>query len=130
MQRKVGSGVTYSDDLLKSGKHLFGSKFDGVFSADQIPSKFRSIIANLDDSDEPGSHWVAIARAPCGRYLVYDSFGRDSDKILKGKLRALKKVQDTENDAEQDKEEDNCGARCLAWLDVFHGHGALAAYQI
>ena len=126
---KLGNGETYSNELADVGKEMFGKKFNGVFSADEIPQKFTSIIANLDDRSEGGSHWIAIARTPEGKYLVYDSFGRKTDKIIGQGVSHLD-TYDTEYDAEQDVKEENCGARCLAWLKVFHRFGKEAAYQI
>lgn len=129
-EKEIGSGPSYSHELERVGKQAFGPKFDGVFAADQIPRRFSSIIANLDNSDEKGSHWIAIARAaPRKKYLVYDSFGRKTSKIIGHGVGHLE-TYDTEGDAEQTKAEDNCGPRSLAWLKVFFTLGPRAAAQI
>ena len=126
----VGNGETHSANLEKVGKEMFDKKFAGVFAADTIPksTNFKYCIANLDNSDQPGSHWVAMARLPGPkRYLVYDSFGRSTSEILPD-LQVPN--EQTEQDAEQKREEDNCGARCLAWLTMFDMFGPDVARQI
>jgi len=115
-RKRLGEGITYEDDLRNRGKTLFGSKFNGVYAADE-PRPFRGYnIINLDRSNEPGSHWVAEANS-----LIYDSFGRN------GILRGSGSSQYTDPDAEQKVSEDNCGQRCLAWLGVYNDMGEKTA---
>ena len=50
----------------------------GVYAADQIPSRLShpaAIVANLDTSDKPGSHWVAFYIDSHGRGTFFDSYG-------------------------------------------------------
>jgi hypothetical protein len=54
---------------------------------------------------------------------VYDSFGRDIS--LKQKNNIM-----TEDDAEQTPKEQNCGARCVAWLVVVAVKGIKTALTI
>lgn len=52
--------------------------FVGVFPADKIPHITQTpagIIFNLDDSDQPGSHWVGVWINVDGRATYFDSFG-------------------------------------------------------
>ena len=126
-EKLAGKGPTYGLDLEKVCTNTFGDKFSGVFAADTIPKKFIYCIANLDTHDKPGSHWVAIARTMGDEYMVYDSFGRRTTSILHD--LDLKTI-DTEHDAEQKDHEDNCGARCLAWLIVYDIFGADVAVTI
>jgi hypothetical protein len=56
--------------------------FIGVFALDQIPlyqilplTKTVKFIANLEPSNLPGSHWVAVKRTN-GHGFYFDSFGR------------------------------------------------------
>ena len=94
IETKMGTGITYSTDLInKLGKHLFGIKFKGVYSSDDtIPKGY--VIVNVDKSNQPGSHWLAI----CDN-LVYDSFGRKTSKLIPH--LTLKNYRDAEYDAEQ-----------------------------
>ena len=49
--------------------------FDGVFSADTLPSKPHLLVVNTDDSHKPGRHWVCMwVKNGYGEY--FDSFGQ------------------------------------------------------
>ena len=122
----VGTGTTTTTALLKAAKELLGRNFTGVYPSDKVPHNFKSVIANLDSSKQGGSHWIAIAKKKKGNYLVYDSFGRPTRKII----RLKHATQDADYDAEQADHEENCGARCIAWLLVFYNHGEKAAQLI
>jgi len=77
-------------------------------------------IANLDSSNESGSHWVGIVKNS-GKKLIYDSFGRKTKNILPNMTSTV----DTEYDLEQGLLESNCGARSLAALCVYNWWGKL-----
>jgi hypothetical protein len=105
----------------------------GTFPVDKIPKKMKnmqSCIINLDDSTQPGSHWIALYRTGSRGTIVYDSFGRKASKILFKKAKELKKYINTESDAEQKKIEENCGQRCIAWLLLCEIYGENAALTI
>lgn len=127
----MGGSTTYTSILNKAGHKLFGSKFAGAFPADRIPALKGGVkyaILNLDKHDEPGSHWIALAKERSGRdashYIwVYDSYGRPTQAILPD-IGQKFKFLDVDYDAEQSALETNCGARSLAWLWVFDKHGA------
>lgn len=123
----TGNNTTYSNDLNKIGHSLFGTNFYGVFSSDKIPvlnDLKKYAIINLDKSNEPGSHWVAIAYHK-NKLVLYDSFGRKGQIIIPALWKSGNgtKIIDTEYDAEQDKKENNCGARALSFLYFFHKYG-------
>ena len=48
----------------------------GCFSKDQIKliGNNKSMIINLQDSNQPGSHWIALKRVN-NTIFVFDSFG-------------------------------------------------------
>ena len=50
--------------------------FIGCYSKDQIPliENNKSIIMNLQNSNQPGSHWIALKRVN-NTIFVFDSFG-------------------------------------------------------
>ena len=77
VEHQLSNKTTYQRDLLKFGKRVFGDKFVGVFASDRIPKlkEGQYAILNLDKSDEPGSHWIAVAMKN-NKTHVYDSFGR------------------------------------------------------
>ena len=124
---KTGKGTTYSNDLDRVCRELFGIKFKGVFASDKIPrlsSLAPYCILNLDRSSEPGSHWVALAKCKEGA-MFYDSFGRNATSIIKNiRFSGNGKIVDSDTtDKEQKTVQLNCGARCIAWLLVFNDLG-------
>ena len=107
LQEYMGNSITDATQLQSMGSLLFESMWGGVYMSDQDIPLNKYCIVNTDLSGGPGEHWVAVA----GNYQ-YDSFGRRN--ILHRRV-----LTDTDNDAEQQRSETNCGQRCLAWLLVF-----------
>src|SRR5210317_1155645 len=120
--------TTYSDELHKICKKLFGVKFKGVYPSDKIP-KLNDLspycILNLDRSTEPGSHWIALVKDDKeDRCLVYDSFGRKNTTIIPHlRFSGNGRVIDTDRDPEQHPTQTNCGQRCLAFLSIYNKWG-------
>ena len=116
----IGNDTTYSDDLERKGKKIFGSRFIGVFASDQLPNiqNGQMYIANLDRSNEPGSHWIGVY-GKNGKAYVYDSFGRKSKKIIPSIFSKGSAIKDSEYDAEQMESENNCGLRSIVALYMF-----------
>ena len=133
IQSYIGDSTTYTDQLMSNGKRMFGDQFIGVFASDQIPSQIDRgdmMIVNLDAHNEPGSHWVAICKDEKDIIWVYDSFGRNIHRILPSIYNGTRKIKSTERDPEQEDTESNCGARCLAFLQVFYVYGSKYARYI
>lgn len=149
----VGKRVTFGRDLTKAGLKLFGMNYMGTFASDQIPHSLGKVpgtgkgatgtrwidsanvsaksplylITNLDDSNMPGSHWVALAFDVGTKLIwVYDSFGRKTGDILPqlAKQFGKKNLRMAQDDSEQHLSEDDCGGRSLAFLYVFDRHGS------
>lgn len=122
----TGNKSTYMDELKAVGRKLLGIKFKGVYAADKIPilnDLKKYCILNLDRTGMPGSHWIALAKVKNNTY-VYDSFGRQNTKIIPNlRFSGNGRIVDVDRDAEQDKKEQNCGARCIAWLCVVEKWG-------
>jgi hypothetical protein len=119
IERILGKDTeTNNIELNELCNRIFGKKFVGVFSSDTIPKlkKNQSCIANLDDSSQPGSHWVAFYCNEHSRCYFYDSFGRSvkSFKNLQKRNKIMRESKDY--DAEQEKIESNCGQRCISWI--------------
>lgn len=130
---EIGNKTTFAKDLETAGIKMLGSEFKGVYPSDKIP-KLNALkkyaILNLDRSDEPGSHWIAVAFDDDKTY-VYDSFGRKSTRIIPSLFHSGNgRVIDTDPDREQDYEETNCGARSLGWLLFFERYGPKNAILI
>lgn len=127
----IGDSTTFQSQLDDLGHKLFGNRYKGSHSSDQIPhlkNKECGII-NLDPHYLPGSHWVAVYKEN-GKLCVYDSFGRQTKKILPDALEGNGPVRDSKHDAEQKISESNCGARALAWLVYIDTYGANEALKI
>lgn len=68
-------------EILKvlSNDKIIGEIFLGVFPIDKVPKikKYPSaMIVNLDDSSQPGSHWVALYFVSKRQCNYFDSYGR------------------------------------------------------
>ena len=61
----------FINNLLKNFKD-----FEGCYSKDQIPliENNKSLISNLQNSDQKGSHWVSLSRKN-NNIFIFDSFG-------------------------------------------------------
>ena len=133
ISKRIGNKTTFTSDLNMMGKELFGSKFKGVYPSDKIPiltDQQPYAILNLDKSNEPGSHWIAIAKEN-GKISIYDSFGRDSKDIIPTVHKSGNgKVINSDQDVEQKLIETNCGGRSLAWLFIFDNYGSSNALLI
>ena len=120
----VGNGSTNLGELNKVGHMLFGGKYLGTFTIDdgkavikQLSKSKSYAIINNAKASTGGEHWVALLWTP-SEVINYDSFGRKSSALVPALLGNGKKITDSDRDAEQVNSEENCGARCLAWLSV------------
>ena len=76
--KKLGKKALFDNQLTIEGKALFGNKYLGTFSQNNIPlNRTGYLIANVDTLGMPGSHWVAIDTTP-KTFYIYDSFGRQT----------------------------------------------------
>lgn len=129
----VGNKTTFQNQLHRAGKKLLGVKFKGVYPSDKIP-RLNDLapycILNLDKSNEPGSHWIALAKYRDG-CIVYDSFARKASRIIPQlNFSGNGKAYSDTKDSEQDITETNCGARSLAFLAFIETHGEKDALLI
>lgn len=134
VEKMVGKGTTFGSQLKKAGKTLLGKRFAGVFASNKIPC-FKGdqefAILNLDKSWQPGSHWIGLARENKNDYIIYDSFGRKSSKIIPSVFSKTNGyIIDVDPDPEQRITEDNCGQRSLAWLVIYDKYGPGVALLI
>ena len=131
---KVFPGVTNNVELHKFCKSLFGKYFSGVYSSDKIPilKKNKSSIINTDSSDKSGKHWIVLARGNNNTIYFYDSFARDIDKIMPMIRKKFKNISFKYDisDKEQENNEFNCGANCIAWIMMFHKFGGENSVKI
>jgi hypothetical protein len=124
--------TTDNFELMRTGKHLLGDKFAGVYSSDQRPALSKKkpyAILNTKPTSSGGEHWVGLARMPSnGKNMHYDSFGRSHEQLFPSRWED--EAIDTELDVEQDERTTECGQRSLAWLLLFDQLGSSAAKMI
>lgn len=122
VENMVGDGSTTNKQINAAGKKLLGRKFFGVFASDNINMLSKSLdegeyaIINTQNSSQPGMHWLALVKKS-GNLVMFDSFGRRHAK-LSPEFIGLP-IIDGESDVTQSFNENNCGARALAWLLLY-----------
>ena len=141
----MGTGVTTNHQLNAVGQKIFGTELSGVHSVDvkitqymkkksngvidQNPSYF---IINVDGSNQPGSHWLAVYFDPrTQKFNIYDSFARGLKTLIPKFIKTIgydyvntNKKQDQPNNA------DDCGSRTISWLWAVKLHGIEKARHI
>ena len=130
--RKLGSKGLYNDTIDDNCKRLFKSKWKGCVSHNKMSqSNGFQILNTASFKSKNGIHWVGICITPKTIY-VYDSFGRDSDLILKSlnKNKKKRKIIESNRDAEQFGDSEICGQLCIAWLLCVKNFGVRKALQI
>ena len=132
----VGNGSTNLGELDEVGRQLFGVEYLGTYTIDDAKGVIKQLsrdkpyaIINNAPASTGGEHWVAVLWTPSG-VVIYDSFGRKSSALVPALFGNGKKITDSDLDAEQVSREQNCGARCLAWLCVADLAGAEYAVLI
>ena len=120
----VGRGPMDDAKINEIGKLEFGARWAGVFAADTakklLRMRDRFAIANTAASRGRGSHWVGVYMTPKGEGYVYDSFGRDIDRVMwqlsRAALAADNALHETDTAAEQRGTSAVCGQLSLSWL--------------
>ncbi|HBK84198.1 MAG TPA: hypothetical protein DDZ41_11510 [Flavobacterium sp.] len=108
-------------NALSSNKYT-KNYFKGVFPLDRIPKTIANkpalLIVNLDKSNRPGSHWVAIHFPVKGVPEYFDSFGMEPYHKEFFKLFKLNKFRSVlyNKTQLQDFLSDVCGQYCCVYL--------------
>ncbi len=135
--KKLGESTTNNVQLHKLGKKYFGDLWLGANSQDEVQlpkNKYSFQIINTDISSNPGIHWIGLFTSPKMAY-VYDSYGRNTEKLLPILCKQLKreklKYKESLRDAEQFGATSKiCGQLSMAWLMVVFDYGIEAALLI
>lgn len=95
-------------------KHNFG----GVFPSDNLPKykkQFNSYIINLDPSNKPGSHWIAVY---FGKNICYYfcSYGTDPNENILKFIRHNAKYIEWNKSLFQSLYSTTCGLFCIYFL--------------
>lgn len=70
---------TLQIDRILSACEPTANEYVGCFAADELPAITKypcSLVANTDDSDSPGSHWVAFRFPDMNVVQFFDSYGQ------------------------------------------------------
>lgn len=133
IKNQLGNQTTYGYTLQRKAIQILGTKFHGVYPSDKIPNLNALkpyAILNLDNSNQAGSHWIAVA-LDGKNLIVYDSFGRNHTKIIPNLKKEFRgRIHNTDRDPEQKKNEFNCGQRSISFLLFFEKYGAKRAMLI
>lgn len=122
---EMGGESTFSSELDKMGRDLYGNMFRGVFSSDTIPmiKNGESCLVNTDDSKHGGTHWCGLYRKNNKTYF-FDSFGR--------KYKTLSKywahmdwvpILTSEKYRTQSFKANDCGPQSLAFIGTIKKYG-------
>ena len=117
----VGATVTTNTTLDRYAKRLFGRQYLGTFTADDYPpddsvNNNQMFIVNNQTSTEHGEHWVGCYKYN-DRIYAYDSFHRRLRHVSRHFSQHWIKANSW---CDQSYNEDNCGARSIAFLRCFH----------
>jgi len=94
--------------------------FLGVYAHNQVdslkpPKKGDSLIMNLDDSNQAGSHWVAFYFSPL-HACYFDSFGVPPDNRSLKYLRKYDKPVIYSKIQLQEDQSSECGFYCMTFI--------------
>jgi len=135
--RKYKARALFDDEIEREGARLFGNAWGGVSNQANIkPEPSHYYIVNTARTEAaPGAHWVALITGSGSTAYLFDSFGRDSVRLLPYLLRRLKKagfgrVVDCDYDAEQRGASEVCGHLALSWLVVARDLGIRRALEV
>ena len=113
-------------EIMNWAEYLTIKNFKGNLSRDEISTKVKSIpgqcfIINLDDTEGPGTHWVAVKiTAYFVNYL--DSFGLQPPQEYVNLCYTFNKLYKYESKQFQDLSSVLCGYYCLYFLKEFVGN--------
>jgi hypothetical protein len=135
----IGKGGTWSDTLNQLGIFKFGKhKWCGVYHQNNMPwskikkSKCLYGILNNDYKGE-GEHWLAFY-VKDKQFYCFDTFGRSMKEIvplLEKKLKGQRiRYKFSDRDANQKDSQEDCGARCIAWLECIKEFGIRKSMKI
>ena len=117
--RLLGKRTTYASDIDRVGRQHFGARWGGVLARDTLPAPghMRFFVVNTDASTGRGVHWLAAMDVDGQRH-----FNDPLGMIGADQRRQLERLHPDEVwadlDAEQRREEKDCGVRALVALEI------------
>ena len=130
--KDLGRHALSNTEIDSVAQTLFGTKYRGSFAQNEkFEKKTGFYIINTDTASGPGEHWISVVLTPKTAY-VYDSFARDSKKLVPHLVRYLypRKIIESKKDKEQKGAEIICGHLSLSFLCVANDLGIKYAILI
>lgn len=99
-----------------------GLSFEGVYAKDELPSvsniaRFPTcLIANTDEANQPGEHWVAFILRNSSSYEFFDSFALNPIAYQFPHNVTNSTCKELLNFPVQSEESDVCGQHCVYFL--------------
>lgn len=124
-EEQVGIGMTGEDTLRRAGREFFRKSFINVLASNEIPQRryqkgIGYYIINNKPRGNTGEHWLGLIMTSDGSVIVWDSFGRDIKTLMPDLWgRYHKWIVIPDKDKEQKITQEDCGARCLAFLAIY-----------
>ena len=100
-------------DIINILKH-FGIEIVGIYSKDRLPSVLKKgfYIINLNNHNEPGSHWVALYYNHLDYSIYFDSYGFPAPEAVQKRIKPYlfndRDIQSINSSA--------CGYFCIAFI--------------
>ena len=133
--RHIGRNPMTDVELMKFGKKILGNKFKGVLLQDElidIPNGSGVWIINTDKKNGKGIHWIVVWITPKHAY-IFDSFGRDTKKIVsvlyKNIIKSGRYIIEADHDQNQKGNSMICGQLCIAFLITVIKYGIKKSIQ-
>ena len=117
--RLLGKRTTYASNIDRVGRQHFGARWGGVVARDTLPppGHMRFFVVNTDASTGGGVHWLAAMDVGRQRH-----FNDPLGMIGADQRRQLERLHPdavwADLDAEQRREEKDCGVRALVALEI------------
>ena len=132
--QNVGNKAMDNITINKICSKMFKSKWAGCHSVDDVPIKIYDdihyMIVNTDTRKKKGFHWVSVLIKQHKCY-IWDSYARNSDKILKILTYRLRNknfeiINANKDGADQYSKSEVCGQLCISWLLTYDEFGESA----
>lgn len=119
----LGNGITDNNQLNDLMNWVLPNSFKGVCASNEVDKllklmrlDFDCIIVNNRRASTGGEHWVALIHFK-DKNWYYDTFDRAIGEFVDARdIPKWINLRDANEDVDQSVNEDNCGARCCAWL--------------
>jgi hypothetical protein len=115
----IGISTTTNIQLNNFCKKIFGEKFIGVFSANEMPllKNKQMCIINNQSNKQPGEHWLGAYKYK-NKTFIYDTFDRDV-KSLSRYWKHKHNWYNVNKFRTESFKDRNCGQHSITFLIIF-----------